>query len=266
MREMSVGLDSLLDSHETAPGEADQLVAYLQWADSQPDVRARRQRSYELLAPEPADRVVDVGCGIGSAVRELVAGGVAAIGFDSDLELLEQARRLQPRAQFAVAEPRDLPLPDASVDGYRAERVYQHLDDAPAALEEAQRVLRHGGRIVVIDQDWDAFVIDGDDAFVTHLIVQAFADSLPGGRVGRRLRRLLAEAGFEDVHVEADTVTSTDYEELAPLLPSLVEPSVGEQLLGASTAEAWLEDQRRRGDEGTFFAAVTHFLAVGRAA
>jgi hypothetical protein len=50
------------------------------------------------------------------------------------------------------------------------------------------------------------------------------------------------------------------------LLPSLVEPSVGDQLLGASTAEAWLEDQRRRGDEGTFFAAVTHFLAAGRAA
>jgi SAM-dependent methyltransferase len=264
MRELSYSLDSLLDRPDVN-GDAEQLVAYLQWADAQPDVRARRQRSYELLAPEPADRVVNVGCGIGSAVGELVQARVAAIGFDASLEMVEHARRLYPTAQFAVAEPHDLPLPDASVDGYRAERVYQHLDDVPAALEEAHRVLRPGGRIVVVDQDWDAFVVDGDDPFVTRLIVQAFCDSLPGGRVGRRLRRLLVEAGFDDIHVEADTVTSTDYEELAPLLPSLVEPSVGDQLLGASTAEAWLEDQRRRGDDGTFFAAVTHFLAAGRA-
>jgi SAM-dependent methyltransferase len=265
MRELSYGLDSLLDRPEV-DGDAEQLVAYLQWADAQPDVRARRLRSYELLAPEPADRVVDLGCGIGSAVRELVQAGAAAIGFDASLEMVEHARRLSPTAQFAVADAHDLPLPDASIDGYRAERVYQHLDDAPAALEEAHRVLRPGGRIAIIDQDWDAFVVDSDDPFVTRLIVQAFCDSLPGGRVGRRLRRLLVEAGFDDVRVEADTVTSTDYEELAPLLPLLVEPSVGDQLLGATTAEAWLEDQRRRGDEGTFFAAVTHFLAAGRAA
>jgi SAM-dependent methyltransferase len=267
MRELSTGLDSLVDRYDDAGDACDaaQLVAYLQWIDSPHDVRARRRRSYELLELEPADRVAEVGCGIGTAVRELVERGVAAIGFDASPDMVEQARRLAPGAQFAVADVDDLPLPDRSFDGYRAERVYQHLDDPAAALEEAARVLRPGGRVVLVDQDWEAFVVDGDDPFVTRVILQGFCDSLPGGRIGRRLRRLLAEAGFDDVHVEADTVTMTDYEQLAPLLPSLVEPSVGEQSLGASTAEAWLEDQRRRGEDGVFFAAMTHFLAAARA-
>jgi SAM-dependent methyltransferase len=263
MREVS----SLLDRHDVADGtdDADQLVAYLQWVESQPDVRARRRRSYELLELEPADRVADVGCGIGNAVRELVAAGVAAIGFDASMDMVEQARRLAPGAQFAVADPDDLPLPDRFLDGYRAERVYQHLDDPAAGVEEARRVLRAGGRVVVVDQDWETFVVDGDDPFVTRTLLQGFCDSLPGGRIGRRLRRLLAEAGFEDVRVEAETVTMTDYEQLAPLLPSLVEPSVGEEALGPALAEAWLDDQRQRGEDGTFFAAVTYFLASARA-
>jgi SAM-dependent methyltransferase len=267
MREMSSGLDSLLDRCDVADGvgDADQLVAYLQWVDSQPDVRARRRRSYELLELEPADRVADVGCGVGTAVRELVEAGVAAIGFDASFDIVAQARRLGPGAQFAVADVDDLPLPDECLDGYRAERVYQHLAEPTAALEEAARALRPGGRIVLVDQDWETFVVDDDDPFVTRMILQGFCDSLPGGRIGRRLRRLLVDAGFEDVHVEAETVTMTDYEQLAPFLPSLVEPSVGEQALGASTAEAWLEEQRRRGEDGTFFAAMTHFLAAGRA-
>jgi hypothetical protein len=42
---------SLLDRHDVGDGtdDAEQLVAYLQWVESQPDVRARRRRSYELL-------------------------------------------------------------------------------------------------------------------------------------------------------------------------------------------------------------------------
>jgi SAM-dependent methyltransferase len=268
MRELSSSLDSLLDRRDTVDGTADpeQLVAYLQWVDCQPDARARRRRSYELLEPEPADRVVDVACRIGTAVGELVQAGVAAIGFDPSQDMVEHARRLTPRAQFAVADAGDLPLPDRSLDGYRADRVFQHLEDPHGALREAARTLRPGGRAVLVDQDWDTFIVDGDDPHVTRAILDGFGDSLPGGRVGRRLRRLLVEAGFEDVRVEADTVTMADYEQLAPLLPSLVEPAVGDEVVGASTAEAWLEDQRRRGEDGIFFASMTHFLAVGRAA
>src|SRR4029453_18333122 len=103
---------------------------------------------------------------------ELVQAGVAAIGFDPSQDIVEEARRLTPGAQFAVADADDLPLPDRSLDGYRADRVLQHLEDPHAALQEAARTLRPGGRAVLVDQDWDTFVIDGDDPYVTRAILE----------------------------------------------------------------------------------------------
>ena len=56
------------------------------------------------------------------------------------------------------------------------------LDDPARAAGEARRVLAPGGRIVLIGQDWDTFVIDADDAALTRTIVHARADLVPTPR------------------------------------------------------------------------------------
>jgi ubiquinone/menaquinone biosynthesis C-methylase UbiE len=170
-------------------------------------VRARRRRSYGLLRLREDFFVADVGCGTGIAVRELaevVARHGRALGFDVSGEMIDVAVRRAGRstATFALAEVAALPLGDAELHAYRAEQLYQHLVDPAGALAEARRVLAPEGRIVLIDQDWDAFVIDGPPA--TRTILLAFADSLKSPWIGRQYCRLLLDAGFDDVEVRSE--------------------------------------------------------------
>jgi SAM-dependent methyltransferase len=249
--------------HVDETDAADMFVAFLRHVDSLPDVVRRRNRTYELLRLPPGARVADVGCGIGTAVKGLAEAGFDAVGFDASEQMVGRARRLVEGARFEVADATALPVPDGSLDGYRSERVYQHLPDPAAALEEARRVLRPGGRIVLVDQDWDAFVVDADDLELTRAIMLAFSDSLVNGRIGRRHRSLLVDAGFEEVGVEPETVPIDDFDYLAPVLPTLAETArAAGEATEAQTAE-WLDEQRRRGAEGRFFAAMTHFVTSG---
>lgn len=243
--------------------ETQQLIAFLAWVDGKPDVIARRARSYELLGVRPAARVADVGCGIGTVLADLAALGATAVGVDSSEAMIGEARRRAPHAELHVADATALPFGEGTLSGYRAERVYQHLADPSAALEEAMRVLEPGGRIVLVDQDWDAFLVDGDDRETTRAILRGFADSIPNGWAGRRHGGVLAAAGFVGVTVEAETVTEIEYEYAAPFLPALKAAAVDSGGIDEDAADAWLDEQRRRSEEGRFFAAMTHFLASG---
>lgn len=131
------------------------------------------------------------------------------------------------------------------------------------ALAEAMRTLESGGRIVLVDQDWDAFVVDGDDRQTTRSMLRGFADTIQNGWAGRRNGLALAAAGFVELAVEAETVTWLDYHEAAPFLPALKAAAVDAGAVAEEAATVWLEEQRLRGEEGRFFAAMTHFLSSG---
>lgn len=249
-----------------ATGEEAMFVRFLERIEQMPDVVARRHRSFELLALQPGDRVADVGCGLGTAARELAARGARVFGFDASEAMVAEARRRSggESVEFAVADVSALPLEDGVLAGYRAERLYQHLADPLAALAEARRVLAPGGRLVLVDQDWDSFVIDGDPKDVTRAILLGFSDSIRNSWIGRSYHRLLTESGFAGVAVHPETVAITS-PELGEMLPKIAaDAAVAARSVDPTVAGRWLDDQRVRVQAGTFFAAMTHFIAVGR--
>ena len=52
-----------------------------------------------------------------------------------------------------------LPFPDASLDFVVAIQVYEYVPDIDRALAECVRILRPGGRLAIVDTDWDTFVL-----------------------------------------------------------------------------------------------------------
>jgi hypothetical protein len=121
-----------------------------------------------------------------------------------------------------------------------------------------------GGRIVLVGQDWDTFVIDSDDPALTRTIVHARADRVTAPRAARHYRNLLLEAGFTDVTVEVHTGILTGAATL-PLLTGLAEGAYGAGAVTRERTDAWIAEQRARGETDRLFLALPMFVAAASA-
>jgi len=249
---------------ETVRDSTDTLISMLDAAEDLPGAVALRRRSYDLLGAAPGTSVVDVGCGAGRAVAELAGRGVRAVGADPDEQMVAVARGRWPDADLRLAEAYDLPLPDASMDGYRADKVFHILAEPERALAEARRVLAPGGRIVLVGQDWDTVVLDSDDPDLTRTIVHARADLVTDPRSVRRQRDLLLDAGFQDVEVEVHTGVFTG-PAMLPMLIGMAEATCSSGAVTREQADAWVADQRTRAEGDRLFLAFPMFVVSATA-
>jgi ubiquinone/menaquinone biosynthesis C-methylase UbiE len=155
--------------------------------------------------------VLEIGSGPGF-YTELLCGLVpnaSITGLEIDPELIAHAEsRLAGRvSRFVERSVLDTGLPDDSFDFAVARLVLQHIPDQEQALKEILRVLRPGGRLVVIDVDHRVsnLVHPVKPALEAVLEKTAQLHRLRGGdpQVGRRLWRLLHLAGFTDTELKA---------------------------------------------------------------
>src|SRR5215211_6630848 len=61
----------------------------------------------DLLAPQPGERIVDLGCGTGVLTAQIAAAGARVVGIDSSESMIARARELYPHLTFDVAKGED---------------------------------------------------------------------------------------------------------------------------------------------------------------
>ncbi len=171
--------------HFDTHGDARQLVPGRSWA--------AWARALGHLLP-PLD-VADLGCGEGYLTLETARWARSVIGIDRSDEVLERARALAARrrvtnVQWKKGELTRLPLRDTSIDVTLLSQSLHHAADPEDALAEAVRVLRPGGRVLLLD------LREHDQTWVRN----RFGDQRLGF-ADAELEALLRQAGLSDVRV-----------------------------------------------------------------
>lgn len=99
-------------------------------------------------------KVLDVGCGNGYVVSRYAAAGAIASGVDvTETAVQLTQRRLELmglEADIRVASAEDLPFEDATFDCVSSMGVVHHTPDTPRAISEIHRVLKPGGRLILM--------------------------------------------------------------------------------------------------------------------
>ncbi len=232
-------------------------------------------RAIELLDTRPGQVLLDVGCGIGEAVRTLaqqVAPAGRVLGIDPSETFLAQARTrsesLGVRVEFRQGDAHELPFPDATFDGCLSTLVFVHLADPARALGEMVRVTRSGGTIVLRENDYGTLAIDSSHPAITRAILQARCEMYANGWIGRQLPRLFACAGLAEITVEPAVIVQRDFIATeARLGMNFAMAAARAQVSGRISAEdvtLWLDEMRAASEAGTYFQSTTGFIVRGR--
>jgi demethylmenaquinone methyltransferase/2-methoxy-6-polyprenyl-1,4-benzoquinol methylase len=184
-----------------------------------------RRRAVPLCRVRPTDEVLDVACGTGDFTQAFASAGPASVtGLDFTDEMLdiarEKARRIHWRAGaappvYVQGDAMNLPFTDASFDIVSIAFGIRNVADPAKALREFRRVLRPGGRLLVLEfsQPRNRFVRWLNNIYAARLM-PITATLIAGDRSGAyrylpqsvamfyrtaQLQELIAACGFADI-------------------------------------------------------------------
>ena len=253
------------------------LVAALEARGRTRTQQTLRRRFLRFVPIRSGDDVLEVGCGTGVIVRDLAslvgtAGRVT--GADRSRTVVRAARELarshplRRRMTLKVAAGERLPFPSGRFDATLAVTVMLHASDPLAIVTEMARVTRRNGRVGVQDQDFGTVAVDHPDRQLTARILDGVAARLyEEPYSGRRLPRLLREAGLTRVRVLTSVYQDTTLEPYTKtFLERRAEHAVRFGLVDAAAAQRWLDGFNALVARESFLLTMNYYGAVGEKA
>src|SRR5262245_38014373 len=234
-----------------------------------PDVVAQRCATLKVLELSEGERILDIGSGPGLLAYDMAAAVGPrghACGIDTSEPMLAMSSKRcagQPWAEFRQADASQLPYPDGSFDAAVSTQVYEYISDIPAALAELYRVLRPGGRAVIVDTDYGSLVIYTEDEARMARVLAAWNEHFVHADLPRTLSRQLRDAGFALRQREVIPMFNPEYHAntyshgLLGLMASFV---VGRQGVTEEEAAAWAAEFPELGRQGRYFFSLNRYL------
>jgi len=174
------------------------------------DRRWRRVTAETVV--RPGDAVLDACCGTGDLALAATRIGARVTGLDFSERMLERARRKAPDLQWVNGDLLALPFEDSRFDAATVGFGVRNVDDLERALGELRRVLRHGGRLGILEITRPRGLVAPFYRLWFDAVVPLLGKLVPGGSAysylpasvrrfpgPEELAALIAAAGFDSV-------------------------------------------------------------------
>lgn len=248
------------DEKEAAETERSYLTA---------DVVATRALVMELLAPGPGERALDVGSGPGLLLRD-IAGAVGtqglAAGIDISPSMLAIARHRcadMGNVEIVEGDATALPWPDAKFDCAVSIQVYEYVPELAAAFAELHRVLKPGGRALIMATDADTILFGPPGDATARRIREAWPRHCAHPFLPRELGRLLGRAGFEVIEHRAHVIVNDifDPENFGWHMARAMSVYAAKQgAIEKEEGKAWIADLKSLDARRSFFFSMNRYL------
>lgn len=234
-----------------------------------PDVVAQRNQFLHAFGPRPGERVLDVGSGPGflaATIAETVGSSGWVCGVDISEPLLAVARSHcahQSWVEFRHGDATQLPFPDHAFDALVSTQVLEYVRDVDAALGEFHRVVCPGGRIGILDTDWESLVWHSPNQERTKRVLAAWDEHATDPYLPRTLANRLRRAGFSVESQQVMPLFNADYDantysnRVIDLIVSFV---VGRGKITRDEADTWAREIRQLGERGEYFFSLNRYL------
>jgi ubiquinone/menaquinone biosynthesis C-methylase UbiE len=266
--------NSWSDPSKVGKEDALQMAAFLEERSRAPDMQAVNQKLCKTVAARPGERWLEVGSGSGVLCRMLapqLQPGGQIVGVDISPEMTAQAQKYA-RSEgsdsgivFETGRAESLSYPNTSFDGALAARLLLHATDPDAAIQEMKRVVKPGGKVVLMDWDFETAVVDHPDRELSRRILHWRNDHHGGDNwSGRQLWRWMRAAGLQNLSVHPwVSITHHETDGLTQSLWRAAQVACEGGVISPAEQEAWTMELRSRIRAGTFFASIVYFIVIG---
>jgi arsenite methyltransferase len=236
-----------------------------------PKIVARRRLALGMLALRPGERVLDVGFGPGFFAEEMArsvgrAGHVDGIDLSESMLAMAASRCAdRPTVALRLGDATELPYEAGSFDAALASQVYLYVQDTAAAFRELARVLRAGGRALVVDIDWGTLVWPASDQARMNRILSTWQTVFADPFLPRTLSQRLRAAGLVPVRSEGLAMYATDIDPYVRGVIKLIGGAVaGKDGITHDDVAGWEDDLDRRAAAGEHFFSLNQYLFLVR--
>ena len=234
-----------------------------------PDIARQRLETLKALALNAGENVLDVGCGTGFLLSEMAAmvgetGSLVGIDFSQDmLDVAIQRCESLPHVELRQGSAVDLPLDDGSFDAATCTQTLLYVPDVDQSIAELARVLKVGGRLAVVETDWNGAIVNSADLAMTQTIFQSLQAAIPNPNLPTKLSPMLRAHGLGAIKIEAIPIINTGTTS-ANFSPTVIkwasDTAVLEKAISQKEADAWMADLVAKAKIGEYFFSVNRFL------
>ncbi len=247
---------------------------YLDRSNRDPAVRNSKDAVIGALELRPGDHVIDVGCGLGHMTLKLAnrlkdAGHV--MGVDSSRVLITEARKRVRREDgcpldFQVGDAHRLGFFDNSFDASLIINLLIHVRHPLRVLSEAFRVMKPGGRIAIMESDWQLAAFATGNLTTDKMLTSLLRRAVRNSGVAHQLPTLMRLVGFTNILPKAGTLTTYNYQEAnqAWRIHDNIEQRRKVNALSNREVRAILKAITTAVHNGMFFGTSVGFFVAGR--